>query len=216
MKSIKGIKFKQIAFTFSILVFILWMVLGTSATLTWFNDTSNDIRNVFHAADFDLQVFHKNEEGNWDEIKMDEAVFDDTALYEPGYVQVVYVKVKNNGDLPFKWKTTVTVDKFNKGINVYGDEFKLQDYLRFGVIQGDSEADIINKTKTRSLVSEQATEELSAYSKEYGILNPGKETFLAIVVRMPEEVTNVANYVPPHQPEVFLGLVVTANQVPKN
>lgn len=206
-------RFKQIAFALSICLFALWGLLGTSTSIAWFSDTSEELKNIFHFAEFDLQVFYKNDKNEWEEIKNDTALFDEEALYEPGYVQVVYLKVKNNGTVPFKWKTTVRVDRYSSGINVYGDELKLQEYLKFGVVQNDSEAKLYESLSERSFAKEYANEELNEYSKENGILDANKEAYLALIVRMPEEVTNVANYKPPHQPEVFLGLVVTASQI---
>ncbi len=213
MKRHNSRRFKQVAFIFSILLFALWAVLGTGASLAWFTDTSSELKNIFHFSDFDLQVFHRLDNGEWEEIKEDTELFNKEALYEPGYTEVVYLKVKNNGEVPFNWQTAVSVYKYTEGINYFGDTFNLQDHLLFGIAEGETFDEVSEKVKTRELCKKIAVEELNYYSTTSTVLDDGKEAFLAIVVRMPEEVTNVANYKPPHQPEVHLNVIVSATQI---
>ena len=206
-------RFKQIAFTLSLCLFILWGVLGTGASVAWFHDTSNDLKNIFHVADFDVQFFHRLENGNWDEIESDTPLFDEKALYEPGYVQTVYLKVKNNGQVPINWETAVSVFDYTSGINSTGDSFDLQDYLKFGLIFADTEAELQSLLSTRQKAVAAANEPLGSYSVTKPSLQPNNEVFLALIVRMPEEITNEANYVPPHKPEVILRVIVSATQM---
>jgi len=205
-------RFKQIAFTVSICLFVLWGILGTSTSIAWFSDTSEELKNVFHIADFDLQVFYRDENGNWDELRDNTELFDREALYEPGYVQTVYLKVKNNGSVPFLWNTMVSVYGYVEGINKYGDSFKLQEYLKFGVGIADTEAEMDKLVETREKAVSIANEDLGEYSTNQALLKKGEEAYITLVVRMPEEVTNVANYEPPHQPEVLLRVIVSATQ----
>ena len=101
--------YKRIALVFSLFMMIIWALLGTGASLAWFNDTSNEVINIFHIADFDLLVEQRLENIGWDEIDSGQSVFNDQALYEPGYVQVVYLRITNNGDSAFNFKTAVCV-----------------------------------------------------------------------------------------------------------
>lgn len=213
MKRHNSRRFKQVAFIFSISLFALWTALGMGTSLAWFTDTSSELKNIFHVADFDLQVFHRLENGGWEEVEEDTELFDDSALYEPGYTEIVYLKIKNNGEVPFNWQTAVSVYKFTEGINYFGDTFNLQDHLLFGIVEGKTFEELKEKVKTRELCRKIAVEELNYYSTTSTVLDNGKEAFLAIVVRMPEEVTNVANYKPPHQPEVNLNVIVSATQI---
>ena len=91
----------KIALVLSLCMIAVWMVLGTGASLAWFTDTSEEIRNIIHFADFDLEVSYRDENGDYQKIDDQTAIFDDEALYEPGYVQVVYLKIENLGDMPF-------------------------------------------------------------------------------------------------------------------
>ena len=204
---------KKIAFVLSICMLVLWSVLGTGASLAWFTDKTPELKNVFHFAEFDLQAFHRLENGDWEEIEADTELFSREALYEPGYTEIVYLKVKNNGEVPFNWYTAVSVYKYTSGINYAGASFNLQDHLRFGIAEGRTFEEVANKVATRELCKALAVEPLNNYSTQTAILDEGDERYIAIVVRMPDEVTNVANYMPPHQPEVFLNVIVYASQI---
>ena len=60
-----------------------------------------------------------------------------------------------------------------------------------------------------------ADEPLHAYYETGAFtLAPGAEKYIALVVRMPEEVDNVANYRGDTIPEVELGVTVRADQIP--
>ncbi len=211
--TVKKKQVKRIAFVLSLCLFVLWGVLGTGASLAWFRDTTPELKNVFHIADFDLEVFYRDSNGDWKELREDTELFKKDALFEPGYTEVVYLKIKNNGDVPFNWHTAVSVFKYTEGINKKGDYFKLQDHLLFGVAEGSTFDEAYEKVKTRELCRDVANETLDYYSTNEAYLDEGGERFLAIVVRMPEEVTNEANYEPPHQPEVFLNVIVSATQI---
>ena len=97
--------YKQIALALSLCALIVWCILGTGASLAWFTDTSPEINNIFHFGKFDLDVSHRLTDGKWELIDGKTDFFDDEALYEPGYVQVVYLKVENKATLPFKYTT---------------------------------------------------------------------------------------------------------------
>lgn len=213
MKASKNRRFKQIALAVSLCMFILWGVLGTGASLAWFRDKDTELKNVFHFAEFDLQVFHLTEDNKWEEVQQDTKLFDDEALYEPGYVQVIYLKVRNNGDVPFEWNTAVRPYSSTKGINVFGDSFDLKEYLEFGVVENDDFNALKESITPREKAVAYATEPLDLYSTTKATLYENSEKYLAIIVRMPEEVANVANYKHPHQPEIKLSVIVSATQI---
>ena len=205
-------KFKQLAFVLSVFMLALWGILGAGTSLAWFHDSSPELKNVFHVAEFNLDVAYRTENMEWKPIQSNTELFDRDALYEPGFTQIAYIRVKNNGDIPFEWKTAISVYDYIPGINVFGTSFNLQDHLKFGVAIADSEAQMDSLVATRTLASSLATEPLNNYSTSAAYLAPDGEAYIALVVRMPEEVTNVANYRPPHQPKVYLGAIVSATQ----
>lgn len=206
--------YKQIALALSLCALIVWCILGTGASLAWFTDTSPEINNIFHFSEFDLVVSHRLTDGKWEEVDGQTKIFDEEALYEPGYVQVVYLKVENKGTVPFKFDTAVNVNGCIKAINVFGQPFMLQEYLKFGLATANTEEEMKNSIPDRDAAVEIANEPLHNYYKSGSFeLTPGKTKYIALIVRMPEEVGNIANYRGDVIPKVELGITVKADQI---
>ena len=208
--------YKQIALALSLCAIVVWAILGTGASLAWFTDTSPEINNIFHFAEFDLVVSHRLTDGKWEEVDSQTKIFDEEALYEPGYVQVVYLKVENKGTIPFEFYTAVNVNGCIEATNVFGQRFMLQDYLKFGITTADSEDVMKNSVPDRNAAVKLADMPLHNYDTETAVLEPGATKYIALIVRMPEEVGNVANYRGDTVPEVDLGITVKADQIKKN
>ena len=208
--------YKQIALALSLCALIVWCILGTGASLAWFTDTSPEINNIFHFAEFDLVVSHRLTDGKWEEVDSQTKIFDEEALYEPGYVQVVYLKVENKGTIPFEFYTAVNVNGCIEATNVFGQRFMLQDYLKFGITTADSEDAMKNSVPDRNAAVKLADMPLHNYDTETAVLEPGATKYIALIVRMPDEVGNVANYRGDTVPEVDLGITVKADQIKKN
>ena len=208
--------YKQIALALSLCALIVWCILGTGASLAWFTDTSPEINNIFHFAEFDLVVSHRLTDGKWEEVDSQTKIFDEEALYEPGYVQDVYLKVENKGTIPFEFYTAVNVNGCIEATNVFGQRFMLQDYLKFGITTADSEDAMKNSVPDRNAAVKLADMPLHNYDTETAVLEPGATKYIALIVRMPEEVGNVANYRGDTVPEVDLGITVKADQIKKN
>ena len=209
----KKTPYKRIALILSLCALLIWAILGTGASLAWFTDTSPEINNIFHFGEFDLVVSHRLTDGKWQEVDSQTKIFDEEALYEPGYVQVVYLKVENKGTLPFEFYTAVNVNGCIEATNVFGQKFMLQDYLKFGLTTANTEDEMKNSIPNREKAVEIANMSLHNYSTETAILGPGETKYIALIVRMPEEVGNVANYRGDTVPKVELGITVKADQI---
>lgn len=213
MKHAKKKSYKKIALVLSLCLIIVWAVLGTSTSLAWFNDTTPELKNVINFAEFDLAVSHRLPDGSYETIEQHTDLFDDEALYEPGYVQVVVLKIENLGTVAFDFEAAVTVLGYTPGINVYGNPFKLQDHLLFGLVTADTEAELDALVATREQAMVLANEPLSQYYTTPAELAAKDDTYMALIVRMPEPVGNVANHLTgTAPPTVELGISVTANQ----
>ena len=212
----KKTPYKRIALVLSLCALLIWAILGTGASLAWFTDTSPEINNIFHFGEFDLVVSHRLTDGKWEEVNDKTKIFDEEALYEPGYVQVVYLKVENKGTIPFEFYTAVNVNGCIEATNVFGQRFMLQDYLKFGITTADSEDAMKNNVPDRNAAVKLTDMPLHNYDTETAVLEPGATKYIALVVRMPEEVGNVANYRGDTIPEVDLGITVKADQIKKN
>lgn len=205
--------YKKIALCLTLFFLILWGALGTGASLAWFTDTSPEINNIFHFAEFDLKVSYRTPDTQWEELDGQKKMFDENALYEPGYTQVVYLKVENTGSVPFRFHTAVNVTGYTPAYNALGYRFNLQDYLKFGLLVAETETDMENAVSDREKARQLATTALNNYETDTADLEAGGTVFIALVVRMPEEVGNAANYRGDTVPKVELGVIVKADQI---
>lgn len=203
---------KKVAFILSLCVLILWSVLGTGASLAWFVDTSETVTNIFHTANFELAVSHRTKDGKWESIDGKTDVFDSNVLYEPGCIQVVYLQVENKGDRAFDFYTAISVRESTTVTNVFGQHFWLHEYLRFGIFVADSETKMEEAVSSREKATKVATMKLQNYDTDVAALEPGETAYLSLVVRMPEETGNEANYRGDIAPKVELGIIVKAEQ----
>lgn len=210
-------KWRRAALALSACLFVLWWALGTGATLAWFTD-ADSVRNEFKIGLLNLDVEYKNDIVTaYTPMTSTSEVFYDEALYEPGYTQVVYLKIHNNGDVDFNYKVSVTVEDSRndaKAVNIWGDKIYLPDYLRFGAVFAESESElqeeVINRLKSRT----HADEALGTWSKNspYEFEAGEDPHYVAPIIYMPEEVDNVANYRGADIPKVKLGITVFAQQ----
>ena len=217
--------YKRIAFSLSLILMMIWIMLGTSSTIAWFKDTSNELKNVFHLGEFDLVVSYKEDSGDYKKIEQDTVVFNEDDLYEPGYTKVQYFKVENKGTVAFDFDVALQVTSFVQATNALGELFNLQDYIRFGVVYADTETELDSLTgmpDTRSAAIAYANDPLNQYASpaqyqtEKLSLDAKHTKYMALIIRMPEEVGNEANYRLQPEPKVTFGLFFTASQKKDN
>lgn len=208
-------KWTKVALALSACLFVLWWALGTGATLAWFSDT-DEVRNEFQIGLLKLDVSYKNDiVTEYTPLEGSTEVFYDEALYEPGYTQVVYLKIENKGDVDFNYKVSVTVDSVKTAMGVLGNEIYLPNYLRFGAVFAESEDALKAAVQDRLAARDQATvQPLSTWSEisEYTFEANEGPHYAALIVYMPEEVGNAANYRDGTAPQVVLGIAVKAQQ----
>ena len=84
--------------------------------------------------------------------------------------------------------------------------------MKFGLTFADTEQAMDNKVATRELAKALATMKLNSYATDEAALGAGETVYMALVVRMPEEVANEANYRGVTVPKVELGIIVNATQ----
>ncbi len=205
-------QYLKIALAVSLILIILWALLGAGTSLAWFNDESEEVKNVFHMAEFELDVSYLDDNGKYVTLEGATDLFDENALYEPGYVKTVFLKVENKGDVPFNFKTAVTVTDYALGTNVFGKTFALSDKLEFGLSFSEDEDKLKQELQKREVARATATTPLGNYSTNKAFLDEKSTVYMAITVVMPEEVGNDANYRGKDIPTVHLGITVEASQ----
>lgn len=209
----KKMPYTKAALLVSLCLMILWVMLSAVTTIAWFSHTPDVDRNSFQVGTMDLKVSYKNDVvRDYIPVTPTSSVFYDQALYEPGYTQVVYLKIENTGEVAFDYKLSVQMNSFTDSVNVDGQVLHLPDHLRFGVVFGADEAAL-----DRALAREYAAEDMEAYcldtysQKDTVTLSAGQVRYAALVVYMPTNVGNEANY-RGDVPQVELGLRVFAQQ----
>ena len=112
------------------------MLVGT--TFAWFTDSVTSGRNTIVAGNLDV-VLEYWDGDSYEEVKSTTKLFDDAALWEPGYTEVAYLKVSNAGSLALKYHLAVNVYSETLGKTKTGADIKLSDYLQFKVVESDTD-----------------------------------------------------------------------------
>lgn len=214
----KKSRWTKVALALSACLFVLWWALGTGATLAWFSD-ADIARNKFDVGLLQLDVDYRNDRvTQYTDLQNATDTFNDKALYEPGYTQVVYLRIDNKGNMPFNYKFAVTVKDADVGYTAWGDEIYLPNFLRYGVVFGETEAEVEAQVTDRLTAQENAPNDWGALGtwsepSPYVFETTDEYHYAALIVYMPEEVGNNANYRGTIQPRVELGITVSAQQI---
>ena len=192
------------------IVMCLAMLIGT--TFAWFTDTASTGLNKIQAGNLDVKLSYKDGE-TFKEVDTETKLFGNDGLWEPGHVEYAVLKVENAGTLALKYKLGINIVSEKGSVNVNGDSFNLSDYIRFAVIEDDL-------TKTDSFDRANLVEEaegaeidLKDYSKEGTLLAKSEGNVVTLVVWMPTNVGNDANYKTGEEaPEINFGINVVATQ----
>lgn len=204
----------------SVLALVLSLAMLAGTTFAWFTDTASTGVNRIVSGNLDvgLQYWGVGENGQktWLTAENSEELFDKDALWEPGYTQIVYLKVKNNGNLALTYAMQITPVHETVGVNVDGEEFKLSDYIKFGwrTFTVDEEAGApvaLDREEAQDIVGGGAQLGKTLHRKAAEPMKAGAEELVALVAWMPEDVGNEANY-STVQPTIELSLKVLATQ----
>ncbi len=81
------------------------MLLGT--TYAWFTDSVTSVNNIIKAGNLDIAMYWNEDlTGSWKNIENENKLFD-YDKWEPGYTEVRYVKIVNEGNLAFRYAMSV-------------------------------------------------------------------------------------------------------------
>ena len=203
----------------SVLALVLSLAMLAGTTFAWFTDTASTGVNRIVSGNLDvgLQYWGVGEDGKktWLTAENSEELFDKNALWEPGYTQIVYLKVENNGNLALTYAMQITPVHETVGVNVDGEQFKLSDYIKFGwttfTVDGDGAPVALDREAAQTGVGEGAQLGTTLHRQAAEPMEAGAEELVALVAWMPENVGNEANY-STVQPTIELSLKVLATQ----
>ena len=178
----------------SIMALVMCVVMLVGTTFAWFTDTASTGVNKIQAGNLDVELEYKNSDtAVFTKADKNTKVFKDGALWEPGHVEYVVLKVSNAGSLALKYKLGINIASETGSTNVLGNEFKLSDYIKFAVLDGDrTEGDFDRDTLVAA--AGEGTELSKGYTPEEKHLKTGEDNTVTLVVWMPKSVGNEANY----------------------
>ena len=202
----------------SVLALFLCFTMLIGTTFAWFTDSVTSANNVITSGNLKIELEYLDEAGNWQTVDKADKIFDPNALWEPGYTEVVYLRMRNAGSLALKYQLGVNIVSEDKGTNIDGKEFKLSDYIYFDVFEGIDGSDTTEAFDDREAAMKDTTEKTlisEGYSKAgYMLAETGTPTYeyLAMVVYMPTTVGNEANHNGTDDASIELGVNVMATQ----
>ncbi len=195
------------------IVLCVTMLIGT--TFAWFTDTASTGVNKIQAGNLDVKLMYSTDMQTWKEATDQTKLFDDNALWEPGYTQVVYLKIVNAGNLALKYEAGFSKNyTSNRGKNVNGDWYRVDNYLKIGT--AETATKFANREAVWAAVA--ATEKTLAkdvmLTNGWITLEAGEESApFAVAIYMPTSVGNEANASKNRPSKVTgLGIEVRATQ----
>ena len=199
----------------SIMALVMCVVMLVGTTFAWFTDTASTGVNKIVAGNLDVKLMYSTDMVEWKEATDQTKLFDDNALWEPGYTQVVYLKVVNAGNLALKYEAGFSKNyTSNRGKNVNGDWYRVDNYLKIGT------AETASKFASREAVWSAIAATEKTLAKDVMLTNDwvtlgGREESepFAVAIYMPTSVGNEAN-ASRHRPSSVsgLGIEVRATQ----
>ena len=211
------------ALLMSVLSMVLCVAMLVGMTFAWFTDTASTAVNKIQAGNLDVKLSYKDGE-TFREVEPTTTVLGNHDLWEPGHVEYAVLKVENAGTLALKYKLGINIASETGSTNVDGDQFKLSDYIKFAVIDGDATATATDRAALVSVAESAGSKLINAgYTKESELkaaqdttteTSLKTEETVTLVVWMPESVGNEANHKPGVEaPVINLGINVAATQL---
>lgn len=211
-----------------ILSLIICMSMFVGTTFAWFTDSVTSANNVIRAGNLDVVLEYKSSwDEDWKNVNSTTKVFKEDALYEPGYTEIVFLRVSNAGTLDFRYDLRVNVGTEVEGTNMAGEKFSLSDYLLIGsytqdeYASGFNYADILMPVMFGNREAALSNVELTKLSEYDGVIGTNKPSLageqssqvIALVLTMPESVGNEANYRGDAMPSIELAVSLLATQL---
>ena len=180
------------ALLMSMLSMLICVAMLIGSTFAWFTDSVTSGRNTITAGNLDIELEYAKAApasdgtmklGEWKKVTTETTdMFQPvggSTLWEPGHTEVVYLRVSNLGSLALKYKLAVSFTE--QSSHKYPKSIKLSEYLVFG--------QAISAEEPTPYTDRKAAQEAAA-----GTLLPSDQEYVTLVVYMPEDVGNEANY----------------------
>ena len=201
------------------MVICFTMLLGT--TFAWFTDSETSRNNIIKSGNLDVSFEYSETgaDGTWTALTNSTKVFKEPALWEPGYVEVVYLKVDNVGTLDLNYRLGVKIVEETTGTNVNDETLTLSKHIKYAVIPYSTTAPDYADSTAAIAAAEAATGAAAAkalenkYDQAYTLNDDDTAHTYVLIVYMPTNVGNEANYkFGSTVPQIKLGLNISATQ----
>ena len=221
----------------SVMALVMCVVMLVGTTFAWFTDTASTGVNKIQAGNLDIELAYKNAymptevpatDDGFAAVTENTKVFNESALWEPGHVEYVVLKISNAGTLALKYKLGINIAGETGSTNVYGDQFNLSNYIKFAVLEGDKTIvsdgaefkretlmNDVTDTNSKLIKAGYTSEETSLYPKVTpAVVGQPSEKVVTLVVWMPTDVGNEANHMTGKPvPSIDLGIKAVATQL---
>ena len=190
------------------------MLIGT--TFAWFTSTASTAVNKIESGNLKVELEYSYDMQEWETATNSTSIFDDNALWEPGYTKIVYLRVKNAGKLALKYSAGFTSNwGCSLGTNVNGDTYYITDYVKYGTAEVTAKFENREAAQAAIAANARYMNNVQPFDAEMPVLKAGETSnAFALVVYMPCEVGNAANPKPGTRGSYIyrLGVAVNATQ----
>ena len=177
----------------SALAILMCAAMLIGATFAWFTDTASTAVNKIQAGNLDIELEYSKNFTEWIKVNDTTKLFEESALWEPGRTEVVYLRVKNAGNLALKYTLGIYNLYENRGKNVAGDFYYLSNFVKLGA----AEADAAYADRAAAISAVQDSAKTLNSIGDTGVVGADLATnttkVYAMVLYMPTEVGNEAN-----------------------
>jgi predicted ribosomally synthesized peptide with SipW-like signal peptide len=201
-------------------------LLFAGTTYAWFTDSASSGTSTIQSGNLDVNLYKLVEKADtsaeaaegatvldYEAVTAKSLVFAESKTWEPGAVEVQYLKVENAGTLALEYNLTVDVID-----NVYGKtaddkDIDLTKYLKAAILPVEQ----LKKYESREAALTAASAavdlaDLQSYGTELSAAEGRNAAYLAVIVYMPETVGNEANHNGNKAPQISLQVNVEAKQ----
>ena len=217
MKSKKTTRRALLTSMLSLLICVSMLV---GSTFAWFTDSVTSQNNIIKSGNLDIEMAYSMDLQTWDDISDAADVFVAPAgvtkgLWEPGHTEVAYLRITNAGSLSLKYRLQVAPYTETVGKSADGKDIKLSEILKFVATEPSATELTAYTRETAQAAALAATNsvKLTEYTTGVVTMAPGTVQYIALVVYMPEEVGNEANYRGTDIPTIEFALNLVATQV---
>ena len=123
------------ALIMSVTSMVLCVAMLVGMTFAWFTDTASTAVNKIQAGNLDVQLEYSKDFNTWNKVTDTTKLFEESTLWEPGRTEVVYLRVKNAGNLALKYTLGIYNLYENRGKNVEGKFYYLRNFVKLGAVE---------------------------------------------------------------------------------